>query len=117
MDRGMEDEDEFDSMPHPGRASMAWTFDETRATMHELRRQLRVERDVATDAERERDDLAKEVAAMRDELTARADLVAALETQRDAACKRAASAEHRAARADEDLARNHSASLVHHPGL
>lgn len=82
-----------------GRPSMTWSFDETRQTMEELRRQLQVERDVATDAEHERDDLAKEVAALQHEMAARIELIRSLEEQRDAATVRANAAEARATRA------------------
>ena len=47
--------------PVAARSSIAWTFDETRATMQELRRQLQIEKEVSRDAERGRDELAREL--------------------------------------------------------
>lgn len=88
-----------------GRPSMAWSFDETRSTMQELRRQLQVERDVATDAEAERDKLATELAGVQHELAARIDLVKSLEEQRDAANARANAAEAKALRLELEAAR------------
>ena len=80
-------------------------FDETRATMKELRRQLEVEKEVSQDAERERDELAKELEAIKREAGARGEIVDALETQRDAATRRASVAEGRASRADAEHSR------------
>jgi len=80
-------------------------FDETRATMKELRRQLEVEKEVSQDAERERDELAKELEAIKREAGARGEIVDALETQRDAATRRASVAEGRASRADAQHSR------------
>ena len=50
--------------PVAARSSIAWTFDETRATMQELRRQLQIEKEVSRDAERERDELARELSGI-----------------------------------------------------
>lgn len=80
-------------------------FDETRATMKELRRQLEVEKEVSQDAERERDELAKELEAIKREAAARGEIVDSLETQRDAATRRASVAEGRASRADAEHSR------------
>ena len=80
-------------------------FDETRATMKELRRQLEVEKEVSQDAERERDELAKELEAIKREAAARGEIVDSLETQRDAATRRAAVAAGRASRADAEHSR------------
>ena len=79
--------------PVAARSSIAWTFDETRATMQELRRQLQIEKEVSRDAERERDELARELSGMRAEQAARSEVQQALEAQRDAAAARASSAE------------------------
>ena len=98
-------EEEEDIGPVKGRASIAWTFDETRATMKELRRQLEIEKEVSQDAERERDELATELAAIKLEAQARAEIVGALETQREAATRRASVAEGRASRADAEHSR------------
>ena len=49
------DDDEDDvsyARPVAARSSIAWTFDETRATMQELRRQLQIEKEVSRAAER-----------------------------------------------------------------
>ena len=100
-----DDDDAFDARPVQGRASIAWTFDETRATMKELRRQLEVEKEVSQDAERERDELAKELEAIKREAAARGEIVDSLETQRDAATRRASVAEGRASRADAEHSR------------
>ena len=91
--------------PVAARSSIAWTFDETRATMQELRRQLQIEKEVSRDAERERDELARELSGMRAEQAARSEVQQALEAQRDAAAARASSAEGRATRADAALGR------------
>lgn len=95
-----------------GRPSMAWSFDETRSTMQELRRQLQVERDVATDAETERDKLATELAGVQHELAARVDLVKSLEEQRDAANARANAAETKAQRLELEAHRALDAELA-----
>jgi hypothetical protein len=97
--------DNFDARPVASRSSIAWTFDETRATMQELRRQLQIEKEVSRDAEKERDELARELGAMRAEQAARGDVQQALEQQRDAAAARASSTEGRATRADQGLLR------------
>lgn len=97
-----------------GRPSMMWSVDETRHTMEELRRQLQLERDVATDAEQERDDLAKELTALREEQRARVDLIRSLEAQRDAATLRADAADVRATRsADAEAAAKAVAQALH----
>ena len=76
--------------PVAARSSIAWTFDETRATMQELRRQLQIEKEVSRDAERERDELARELRwSVRAEQAARSEVQQALEAQRDAAAARA----------------------------
>ena len=104
-----DDEDDEDDVsyarPVAARSSIAWTFDETRATMQELRRQLQIEKEVSRDAERERDELARELSGMRAEQAARSEVQQALEAQRDAAAARASSAEGRATRADAALGR------------
>ena len=103
-----DDDDEDDvsyARPVAARSSIAWTFDETRATMQELRRQLQIEKEVSRDAERERDELARELSGMRAEQAARSEVQQALEAQRDAAAARASSAEGRATRADAALGR------------
>ena len=59
-----DDDDEDDvsyARPVAARSSIAWTFDETRATMQELRRQLQIEKEVSRDAECQRDELAREL--------------------------------------------------------
>ena len=73
--------------------------------MQELRRQLQIEKEVSRDAERERDELARELSGMRAEQAARSEVQQALEAQRDAAAARASSAEGRATRADAALGR------------
>ena len=73
--------------------------------MQELRSQLQIEKEVSRDAERERDELARELSGMRAEQAARSEVQQALEAQRDAAAARASSAEGRATRADAALGR------------
>jgi len=109
-DEEEEEEDVFDARPVKGRSSVAWTFDETRANMQELRRQLEIEREVSRDAETERDELATELAAIKAEAAARADVVDAVEIQRDAASRRASTAESRAEKADAAAARKSHAA-------
>jgi hypothetical protein len=56
---------------------------EMRETTQELRRQLQIEKQVARDAERERDELARELGGMRAEQAARSDRLAALQAERE----------------------------------
>lgn len=96
-----EDETTTSASTTRGRPSITWSFDETRQNMEELRRQLQVERDVATDAEKERDELAEELVAVQRETVARIELIASLEAQRDAAVLRATAADAKAHQASE----------------
>ena len=54
---------------------------EMRGTMQELRRQLQIEKQVSRDAERERDEVLRELRAMRAEQAARYDRLAALKAK------------------------------------
>ena len=69
------------------------------------KRQLQIEKEVSRDAERERDELARELSGMRAEQAARSEVQQALEAQRDAAARARRRPRSRATRADAALGR------------